>query len=126
MLSHNLNLRIVDEDDNTIKNPILLESIYSEFVGKRIIRKGIILDTKIELRLKWERKPITKIQNKFIGDLFICSVYSDQVLYAITKFVLNEIEEKLKNFTENKNWKIVFHISKLLEIADKNCVFMID
>jgi hypothetical protein len=55
-----------------------------------------------------------------MGELFIKSAYNDLVLHETTKKVLSEIENNLKiNYTD-KNWKIIFNITKLLEyIEDK-------
>lgn len=116
--SHNLNILIVDENNITIENKILLESIYNEFVNKTIIKQAEILDTKYEIKLYWEKVLLTSIQSKFIGDLYITSSYTDKCLYETTKKILSEIENKLKINTINtinKNWKIIFYISKLLE-----------
>jgi hypothetical protein len=117
--SHNLNIQIVDKHDNKIENHDLLESIYSSITGKQIIKKGKLLDSNLDVNidicLYWQRMPITKEEQYFMGDLFLISSYSDKVLHLATHFLLNEIEHRLKNFTTNKNWKIIFHISKLLE-----------
>jgi hypothetical protein len=124
--THNLNILIVDEEDNKIENPELLESIYSEITCKRIIKNCKILGSKIDINLIWERFPLTKEEQHFMGELFIYAVYSDKVLDMATKFLLNEIEKKLKNFTTNKKWKIIFHISKLLENVDENDMLSFD
>jgi hypothetical protein len=50
-----------------------------------------------------------------MGDLFTMSTHSDKVLYKGTSVLLNEIENKLKMNMVDKNWKILFHISKLLD-----------
>ena len=119
--SHNLQIMIVDKlyhiiiDDND-----LLERIYAEFVNKKISKQGTWLDTTFEIHLYWKKYVLTEIQGKFMGPLFLYSAYSDKVLYEATKSVLEEIENKLKLSSKNKNWKIMFHISKLLEHMDKN------
>ena len=117
--SHNLNIMIIDESFSPFENKILMQSIYDEFVNKTIIKEGIIFNRKYEIHLHWEK---INIQNKFIGDLFIRSPYSDKVLYETTKKILNEIENNLKKETENKNWKIAFYISKLLENMDTEVI----
>ena len=89
--SHNLNILIVDENNITIENKILLESIYNEFVNKTIIKQAEILDTKYEIKLYWEKVLLTSIQSKFIGDLYITSSYTDKCLYETTKKILSEI-----------------------------------
>jgi DNA replication protein DnaC len=55
-----------------------------------------------------------------MGPLFICSAYSDKVLYETTKKILKQIEKKFKDI------KIKFYISKLLENMDKYDVLIID
>ena len=112
--SHNLNILLVDNNNNIIENKILLQQIYDEFVDKPITH---IFDMKYEICLYWKK---VDTKNKFIGNLFIRSLYSDNVLYETTKKILNEIENKLKKNIPNKNWKIIFYISKLLENVDMN------
>ena len=118
-LSHNLNIKIVNENNEFIENKLLLESIYNEFIDKKIIKKGHMLNRDFKIILYWKKMSITKIEEKLMGNIFIISSYSDKVLYEATKILLNDIENKLKLETNNKNWKIVFHISKLLENIDK-------
>jgi hypothetical protein len=113
--THNLNILIVDENNITIDDKILLENIYNEFVNKNIIKKCKKSNTIYEIHLYWERLPLTVVQSKFMGELFIESLHSDKVLYETTNKILSEIENKLKINTTNKNWKIIFHISALLE-----------
>ena len=113
--THNLNILILDDKFNIIHNKSLLEDIYYEFVDKIIIKNAILFDNKTEIHLYWKKIVLNEMQNKFMGNLFIKSAYSDIVLYSATKFLLNEIENKLKKRTVNKNWKIEFYISKLLE-----------
>ena len=127
--THNLNILIIDENDITIENKTLTENIYNEFVNKTIIKKGklhnhIDYNDYIEIKIHWERVPITNIQSKFMGDFFIKSAYSDKVLYETTKKILSDIENRLKMNTTNTYWKIVFHISKLLEHMDKISVII--
>ena len=116
--THNLNILILDNKFNIIQNKSLLEDIYSEFVDKIITKNLVWFDNKIEISLFWKKIILNEVQNKFIGNLFTKSSYSDIVLYAATKILLNEIENKLKKRTINKNWKIEFYISKLLENMD--------
>lgn len=132
--SHNLNILIVDENNITIENKSLLQSIYDEFVNKNIFKKVEVFNEKYIIKLYWEKVDIqSKIFNyapyfrdtnytfgsisshHFFSDLFIISAYSDNILHETTKKILYEIENKLKIETENKNWKIIFYISKLLE-----------
>jgi hypothetical protein len=113
--THNLNILIVDENENIIEDKILLESIYNEFDNKLITKQGKILNRMFEIKMYWNRLSLTNIQGKFMGELFIKSLHSDKVLYETTKRFLSEIENKLKINSKNKNWKIIFHMSKLLE-----------
>ena len=113
--THNLNILIVDENENIIEDKILLESIYNQIADKVIIKQGKAFNIDIEIKLYWKRLSLTKTQSKFIGELFIISAYSDMILYETTKKILNEIENNVKINTTNKNWKIIFHISKLSE-----------
>jgi len=113
--THNLNILIVDENDIVIEDNNLLESIYNELDNKVITKQGKMLNRTFEITIYWNRLSLTNIQSKFMGNLFIKSLHSDKVLYETTERFLNEIEDQLKINTTNKNWKIIFHISKLLE-----------
>lgn len=113
--THNLNILIVDENDIVIEDNNLLESIYNELDNKVITKQGKMLNRTFEITIYWNRLSLTNIQSKFMGKLFIKSLHSDKVLYEITERFLSEIENRLKINTKNNNWKIIFHISKLLE-----------
>ncbi len=113
--THNLNILIVDENDMVIEDNNLLESIYNELDNKVITKQGKMLNRTFEITIYWNRLSLTNIQSKFMGKLFIKSLHSDKVLYEITERFLSEIENRLKINTKNNNWKIIFHISKLLE-----------
>lgn len=123
--THNLNIDIVDENDDTIGNQFLLETIYKELANKPIMRKVQYDNKNFEVHLQWERLSITNIQKHFIGVLFIKSFYSDKVLYETTKKVLEDILTKLKSLNEYSlfritNWKLIFNISKLLDMDNNN------
>ena len=112
--THNLNIFLVKNDNNDNINDIeLIESIYAELADKHIKKKGHIFNSKFEIHLLWERLSITEAESKFMGVLFTNSLHSDRILYEATKTLLSDIENKLKNQTTDKNWKIIFHISKL-------------
>ena len=117
--THNLHISICDDSNNIIYNDDLLETIYAEFANKYVKKNGNWLKVNFEIKLFWERVVLSKRECQFMGPLFICSAYSDLVLYEATKFVLNEIENKIKKTCTNTRWKIIFHISKLLENMDK-------
>jgi len=117
--THNLNIIIIDDYENVIINKQLLENIYNEIADKIIIKKGKFLNTNFEVQLLWNKLQLTDAESRFLGKLFIFSPYSDFVLYETTKIILQEIENKLKLKTIQKNWKIVFHISRLLENMNK-------
>lgn len=114
--THNLQILIVDEENNVINNETLLEEIYSEFANKHIMKPVEMFDQDFIIYVYWEIKSITKIQKHLMGPLFIASMHSDKVLYEFTKILLGDIETKIKNKQSDKNWKIAFHISKLLDI----------
>jgi hypothetical protein len=116
--THNLNILILDENNIIIEDKKLLESIYNEFDNKILTKRGKMLNRNFEIILYWKRLPLTDVQSKFMGELFICSQYSDKVLHETTNIFINEIENKLKINTINKNWKIIFNISKLLETSN--------
>jgi hypothetical protein len=116
--THNLNILILDENNIIIEDKKLLESIYNEFDNKILTKRGKMLNRNFEIILYWKRLPLTDVQSKFMGELFISSQYSDKVLHETTNIFINEIENKLKINTLNKNWKIIFNISKLLETSN--------
>jgi hypothetical protein len=54
--THNLKILIVDNNDNIIDNPELIESIYAEFVDKNIIKKAVVIGNNYEVHLQWEKE----------------------------------------------------------------------
>ena len=64
---------------------------------------------------------LANVQNKNVGVLFTTAFYSDKVLHGTTNMALDEIET-LKVKPLNKDWKIMFHISKLLEMNNHRLI----
>lgn len=119
--THNMNILLLDENEDVIENPVLLESIFEELTNKPIIKHVSWEGSILKMILPWKRLHLEKKQRKFMGFLFITSAYSDTALFDVMKATLDDIEQKLKqSFTNERNrWTISFHISKILEINER-------
>jgi hypothetical protein len=113
--THNLHVIIVDGNDERVEDTAIRNRVYSVFVNQAVTKKINMNGTPIEVQLLWERVPLSKNQRLMMGDLFICSGYSDMVLYNATQKLLHDIEKSVKYTTNQSDWKLVFHVSKLLE-----------
>lgn len=113
--THNLKIIILDNNDNIIDNPLLLANVYDEITNK-IIKKSVITAIgQYEIFAFWEKCPITKLEENFMGDLFTKSAHTDGATYQLTRCILHEIEEKLKLSNNNNDWKLSFHIYKIID-----------
>jgi len=113
--THNMNILMLDEHDDVIENPVLLESIFEELTNKPIIKHVSWEGSILKMILPWKRVHLEKSKSRFMGSLFITSAYSDTALFDVMKVILDDIEQKFSN----DSWKISFHISKILEINER-------
>lgn len=127
--THQLNIIIVDEKDNIVENESLLKTVICELINKPITKVGYFSHQNFEIRIQWEAPAnpsivtLANVQNKFVGVLFNTAFYSDKVIHETTLLALNEIDtQKVRPL--NNNWKILFHISKVLEMDDKIITFL--
>lgn len=125
MLTHQLNIILVDEKDNIVENESLLKTVICEVVNKPLVKVGYIFHQNFDIHVQWESPSnpsivtLANVQNKNVGVLFTTTFNSDKVIHGTTQVVLDEIET-LKVKPLNKDWKIMFHISKVLELDKKN------
>lgn len=123
--THQLNVIIVDENEKIVENESLLKTVICELVNKTVVKVGYIFHQNFDIRIDWvlptnpSMVTLANVQNKFVGVLFNTAFYSDKVLHGTTKVALDEIET-LKVKPLNNNWKIMFYISKLLEMEKDN------
>jgi hypothetical protein len=110
-----MNILLLDEHDDVIENPVLLESIFEELTNKPIIKHVSWEGSILKMILPWKRVHLEKSKSRFMGSLFITSAYSDTALFDVMKAILDDIEQKFSN----DSWKISFHISKILEINER-------
>jgi hypothetical protein len=103
-----MNILLLDENDDTLENPALLEKIFEELTNKPIVKHINWEGSNIKIVLHWKRVHLEKKQSKFMGPLFIKSAYSDTALFDVTKAILGDIEQKFSN----DSWKILFNIAQ--------------
>lgn len=115
MYTHNLSIFLVDANDNKIENTQILHRIIQEIDHKYITHPLSFNGGVIHVRLQWKKEHLSRIQRLFMGELFMYSPYDqDNLNYDHTKATLGQIEDKLKTVFNNKDWHIVFHISRIL------------
>jgi hypothetical protein len=93
----------------------LLDTIYKQFVDNPFYIKNTRNNMTITYCLDWRELLINDIQSLFMGNLFIKSIYSDEILYKLTKLLLKNIEKTLPF-----DHKIYFYISKILTNTNIN------
>ena len=113
--THNMNILLLDENDDTVESPALLEKIFEKLINNPIVKEVSWEGSILKMILPWKRVHLEKTKSKFMGPLFITSAYSDTALFDVTKAILGDIERKFSN----GSWKISFHISKILEINER-------
>ena len=125
--THQLNIIIVDEKENIVENDSLLKTVICELVNKPLVKVGYMFNQNFDIHIQWETPlnpsivTLANIQHKNVEVLFTNSYFSDKVLHGTTNMALDEIET-LKVKPLNKDWKIMFHISKLLEMNNHRLI----
>ena len=123
MTTYNLRIALIDKNEELLDNPEFLQKIYDEIANKKINRTVCwrTLGNNINVSVLWKKQTLTHTEKLFMGDLFMKDKYelfdgyftdSNYLLRKFMKTILLEIEEKYFNNT----CKIIFHISKLLNI----------
>lgn len=107
--THNLKLQIFNKNNEQIMDSKLLDTIYKQFVDNPFYIKNTRNNMTITYCLDWRELLINNIQSLFMGNLFIKSIYNDEILYKLTKLLLKDIEKTLPF-----DYKIYFYISKIL------------
>lgn len=125
--THQLNIIIVDEKENIVENDSLLKTVIFELVNKPLVKVGYMFNQNFDIHIQWETPSdpsivnLANVQHKNVGVLFTNAYFSDKVLHGTTNMALDEIET-LKVKPLNKDWKIMFHISKLLEMDNHRLI----
>jgi hypothetical protein len=107
--THNLNILLFDDEDNSIKDDIFLNEI------KNILCKNntIVCEwngKKENIIIKWDRKELNNIDKYFMGDLFASPIYE------MDSLILKHIQTIISNIKSKYNIK--FHLSRI--IRDKH------
>lgn len=113
--THNLKIVLSNPFDKIIiTDGYIIDQIYYKISNRIFTNKVTFMDQEINTFLCWNKEDIGKLNKLFMGELFTLSMHSDKLLYECTRVVLQDIENKLKE-THPGDWRIVFHISKILE-----------
>jgi len=115
-MTHNLHILIKSTYDKDINDNYILKKVYEELANIPIRRNILWNDQKIDTLIYWKKEQLNDIERHFMGDLFTTSIHNDSLQYKLTKIALREIENNIKKTMTNTQWKIIFHISKLLDI----------
>jgi Txe/YoeB family toxin of Txe-Axe toxin-antitoxin module len=113
----------------------ILYIVYVEIANK-VIRKEVywsgsadVERSKVDFAVLWSRKILKNdTERLFLGDLFTTSMVCDSLLYNATGKIIRRIEKIIKqnNPDMDKNWTIVYHISKLLDVRTPNYESYVD
>ena len=77
---------------------------------------GYGIESTVEYIVLWHRKLLKNdAERLFMGDLFTNSMVCDALLHKVTRKIIRELEKMIQSKSDDKNWKIMFHISKLIE-----------
>ena len=135
--THNLKLAVMNKDGSIMSAEQanhILSQVYAE-IANIVVRKTINWSetrSKVDYEVLWSRKLLkNNAERMFMGDLFTHSMVCDALLHKATGKILREIEETIWNNLDShplcsrdhetsvqdidKNWKIVFHISKIID-----------
>jgi hypothetical protein len=121
LYTHNLQIKIVDEDDNPIECPILLREIKRRLHRIKYTHTFDINGHALACTITWKWCELTKVNTLFIGDLFSCPIYRhDSIVYSHTNATLRKIEKELKCchfdfMAPRDSWTIAFFITKVLD-----------
>lgn len=125
-MTHNLHILIkstegfreqsIESPDVNQYNNFILDMVYDHIANVQICRNFMWRGQEVDTLIYWKKEQINDIERNFMGDLFTTSIHSDALQYELTKIALNEIENNIKKDINNTKWKIIFHISKLLDI----------
>jgi hypothetical protein len=144
--SHNMKLLIVNNKNIIYEHQDnILQKVYMEIANK-VIRKQVYWSgshdaerSKVDFAVLWHRKIMKNdIEKIFLGDLFTISMVCDTLLYSATGKILLEIQNKIKKENMESidpkseehqcipiqdmdtDWKIIFYISKLIDVPAIN------
>jgi len=113
--THNLNILLFDNEDNSVKDDIFLNEI------KNILCKNntIVCDyngKKENIIIKWDRNELNNIEKYFMGDLFAFPIYDmDSLILKHTNSIISNIKSR---------YTIKFHLSRIIRDnkISKDCI----
>ena len=125
--THNLKIVVADQNGQVLSGEFVnrILHIVNADIANKVIRKeiywsgsGDVERSKVDFAVLWSRKILkSDVERLFLGDLFTTSMVCDSLLYNATGKILRGIEKIIKqnNPDMDKNWTILYHISKLLD-----------
>jgi hypothetical protein len=136
--THNMKIVVADHNGQVLSGEFvnrILHLVNAEIANK-VIRKEIdwscsadVERIKVDFAVLWSRKILKNdTERMFLGDLFTTSMVCDSLLYNATGKIIRGIEKIIKqnNPDMDKNWTIVYHISKLLDVRTPNYESYVD
>ena len=125
--THNLKIVVADQNGQVLSGEFVNRILHlvNADIANKVIRKevywsgsGDAARSKVDFAVLWSRKILkSDVERLFLGDLFTTSMVCDSLLYKATGKIIRGIEKIIKqnNPDMDKNWTIVYHISKLLD-----------
>ena len=125
--THNLKIVVADQKRQVLSGEFVnrILHIVNADIANKVIRKEVywscsadVERSKVDFAVLWSRKILkSDVERLFLGDLFTTSMVCDSLLYKATGKIIRGIEKIIKqnNPDMDKNWTIVYHISKLLD-----------
>ena len=121
LYTHNLQIKLVDDDDNEIECPVILREIKRRLHKIKYTHTLDINGHALSCTITWKWCELTKVNALFIGDMFACPIYRhDSIVYSHTNATLRKIEKELKRchfdfMYPSDSWSIAFFITKVLD-----------
>ena len=118
--THNLQIKLLDDDDNPIECPTILREIKRRLHRIKYIHTLNINGHALACTITWKWCELTTLNALFIGELFACPIYRhDSIVYSHTNATIRKIEKELKmcnfDFMSRDSWSIAFYITKILD-----------
>ena len=121
LYTHNLQIRLVDDDDNEMECPQILKEIKRRIHGTKYTHTLDINGHALACTMTWKWREITKINSLFIGDLFACPIYRhDSIVWSHTNATIRKIEKDIKKchfdfMYPTDSWTVEFYITKIMD-----------
>ena len=121
LYTHNLQIKVVDDDDNEIECPVIVREIKRRLHRIKYTHILNVNGHALTCTMLWKWCPLSKYNSLFIGDLFSSPIYRhDSIVYSHTNASIRKIERDLKLCQFDfmypcDSWSIAFFITKVLE-----------